>query len=307
MSSLVPTDARENKLQRVKMLISSKKVTFSQLIPKHVSLDKVMRLAFTAYQNPKLWDCDPNSLIGAMVDCCRLGLEPDGTEGAFVPYSGIIQFQPMYRGLISLARRSGRVGSVQAFVVYEKDKHRVVLGSEPKIEHEMYTDGDRGKPLFVYSVIGLPNGEKQFDVMTATDVNRIRDRSKAYKQNPGSTPWGTDWEEMAKKTVTKRALKYAPRSVELAQALDHDSALEHDGDSPGASLGWDDVPEKVPHQREQVSDAPAAIATSAEPPSESRASKASSPQPKKPLAPIDVPGETGADEGGEELADGSQD
>ena len=103
MSSLQPADARENKLQRVKSLISSKKVTFSQLIPRHVSLDKVMRLAFTAYLNPKLWDCDPNSLIGAMVDCCRLGLEPDGTEGAFVPYSGIIQFQPMFSSRWPLA------------------------------------------------------------------------------------------------------------------------------------------------------------------------------------------------------------
>ena len=244
---------KPNRLAQVKTMISAKKVAFQQLLPAHVSLDKMLRLAFTAYQNPKLSDCDPNSLISAMIDSCRLGLEPDGVEGAFVPYDGQIQFQPMYRGLISLARRSGEVTSIQAFVVYERDKYRVVLGSDPHIEHEMFTEGDRGKPIFVYSVIGLRGGEKQFDVMTISDVNRIRDRSKAYKKNPQSTPWGTDPDEMAKKTITKRNLKYAPRSVELQRALDHDNALDHDEDPRPAALGWDDVDE---NGQRKVIDAP---------------------------------------------------
>ncbi|TIW78978.1 MAG: hypothetical protein E5V53_20830, partial [Mesorhizobium sp.] len=75
------------------------------------------------------------------------------------------------------------------------------------------------------------------EVMTVEDVNRIRDRSDAWRAHKAgkikSTPWATDWSEMARKTVFRRLSKYLPASSDrddrLAQAaerIDEDYTFE---------------------------------------------------------------------------------
>lgn len=58
--------------------------------------------------------------------------------------------------------------------------------------------------------------------MTFDEIEAIRKRSKASS----SGPWKTDWDEMAKKTVFRRASKW----IQLSPHLDR--ALEHDWDTP---------------------------------------------------------------------------
>jgi hypothetical protein len=55
-------------------------------------------------------------------------------------------------------------------------------------------------------------------VMTKDEVDAIRKRSKAS----GSGPWVTDYNEMAKKTVVRRASKKWPLDAELAEAVNND-------------------------------------------------------------------------------------
>jgi recombination protein RecT len=58
--------------------------------------------------------------------------------------------------------------------------------------------------------------------MSKKDVDAIRARSKAS----GSGPWVTDYVEMARKTVLKRACKYLPMAIEINDALDQDTKTE---------------------------------------------------------------------------------
>ena len=62
-----------------------------------------------------------------------------------------------------------------------------------------------------------------YDVMSVEDVrNHAKRFSKAYSNGP----WQTNFEEMAKKTVLKRVLKYAPLKSDFVRAVAQDETIK---------------------------------------------------------------------------------
>ena len=92
--------------------------------------------------------------------------------------------------------------------MYENDKFEYELGLEPKLKH-IPAMRDRGEIAWVYAVYHLTSGGFGFEVMSYDDVERHRKQFSAAS-GKGSSPWDSNWEAMAKKTVIKKALKYAP-------------------------------------------------------------------------------------------------
>lgn len=213
-------------LNNVKQLLEASKTAIASRLPKHVTADRLTKVALTAVnKTPALLACTKESLLMSIMQAAELGLEPGGAlgEGYLVPYGKQCQFIPGYRGLISLARRSGQIVSLEAHVVHAKDAFTFELGLESKLVHvPNLEDEDPGPLRFVYAVAKLQGGGVQFDVMSKAQVDKIRGRSKAGS----SGPWVTDYEEMARKTVVRRLFKYLPVSVELAQALELQAAAE---------------------------------------------------------------------------------
>jgi len=57
--------------------------------PRHLTPDRIIRIAMTSIQQtPKLADCTKESLLGSVLTCTQLGLEPDGVSGKayLIPY-----------------------------------------------------------------------------------------------------------------------------------------------------------------------------------------------------------------------------
>lgn len=84
---------------------------------------------------------------------------------------------------------------------------------------------DRGKPVYYYAVFTLINGGFGFDVMTKEEINVHKNK---YSQAAGSkySPWSTNFDDMAKKTVLKRVLKYAPIRTEFARKINNDETIK---------------------------------------------------------------------------------
>ena len=213
-------------------LLEKSQQAISAALPKHITPERMMRVARTAIQTtPALRECTPMSVIGSIVEAAQLGLEPNGVlgEAYLVPFYNNktkrkeCQLIPGYRGYIGLARRSGEVQSISAEVVYSKDHFDFEYGLDEKLVHRPHLGEDRGKPVAVYAVCRFKDeGGHHFVVMGLDEVEKIRAGSKAGD----SGPWNTHWAEMAKKTAIRRLMKYLPLSVELQRATMIDEYAE---------------------------------------------------------------------------------
>ena len=223
----------------IRQMIEKRKDEFTKALPKHLTVDRLMRVALTCIgKTPDLQKCTGASLCGAILQCAELGLEPGGALGHayLVPFKqnhddGSVTFNCTliigYRGLIELARRSGDLAQIEAHVVYSGDTFELEFGLSPKLRHVPLLAGNRGSPVCVYAVARLGDGAMHVEVMTRDEVEGIRKRSRAGN----SGPWKTDWDEMARKTVVRRETKYLPMSSErLARALEIDDEQFVDGE-----------------------------------------------------------------------------
>lgn len=211
--------------------IKSMEGEIAKALPSVITPERFTRIILSAISvNPKLGGCTPQSFLGAMMTSAQLGLEVNTPLGqAYVlPYmnKGVMeaQFQLGYKGLIDLAYRSGEVEVIQAHVVYANDEFHCEYGLDPKLTHKP-ADRDRGEPVKVYAVFKTKSGGFGFEVMSMDDVrNHAAKYSKAYGSN--FSPWKTNFEEMAKKTVLKRVLKYAPLKSDFIRAAVQDETIK---------------------------------------------------------------------------------
>ena len=173
------------------------------------------------------------SFYGAVLEAAALGLEIGvGGQGYLIPFKGKVTFIPGYQGLAQLAYKSSRVAKIEAGVVHEKDEFHF-QDAPSDCKHTRCEDKDRG--AFISAYAGWLNafGSWSWDRMFDWEIQKVQDRAAAGKSK--SSPWNhpDDVNEMRKKTVFKRLMKYMPVSVEdrsLARAIELDNISEVGGD-----------------------------------------------------------------------------
>lgn len=203
----------------------------AKALPSVLTPERFTRITLSALStDAKLAQTTPKSFLGAMMTSAQLGMEPNTPLGQayLIPYKnhGVLecQFQLGYKGLIDLAYRSGQVSTIQAQTVYANDEFEYELGLEPKLRH-VPAKTNRGEPVFFYAVFHTKDGGYGYEVMSIDDV---RTHAKKYSKAYGNGPWQTNFEEMAKKTVLKKALKYAPLKTEFVRGLSADETIKSD-------------------------------------------------------------------------------
>lgn len=205
----------------------------AKALPSVITPERFTRITLSALSSdPKLASTTPKSFLAAMMTAAQLGVEPNTPLGQayLLPYynKGALecQFQLGYKGILDLAYRSGEISVIQAHVVYEKDEFDFELGLEAKLRHKPAMK-DRGEPIAFYAVFKTKDGGYGFEVMSVDDV---RAHAKKYSKSYASSfsPWSTNFEEMGKKTVLKRVLKYAPLKSDFARQIASDETIKHD-------------------------------------------------------------------------------
>ena len=217
----------------VQDLIRQMEPEIKKALPSTITPERFTRIVLSALSTtPQLAVCTPKSFLGAMMTAAQLGMEVNTPLGQcyLIPYKnhGIdeVQFQLGYKGLIDLAYRGGEVQTIQAHTVFENDEFEYEYGLDPKLTHKP-AKSNRGAPIAYYAIFRTKSGGYSFEVMSIDDVKNHRDKfSKAA--NRGFSPWQTNFDEMAKKTVLKQALKYAPMSTETARSISADETIKTD-------------------------------------------------------------------------------
>jgi recombination protein RecT len=202
----------------------------AKALPKFFDLDRFTRSAISEFRlNPALQQCSVPSVLGYFMQAAMCGLEPATTLGQCyaVPFKNgktgemEAQFILGYRGMMSIARRSGDLARIEAHIVHEKDEFSLSYGLNPDIEHKPFIDGDPGEVRGAYCVVWFKDGNCQYRFMPKSEIDKHRSRSKAGRFGP----WVTDYEEMCLKTVFRSMFKWLPISLEAAQAVKNDDAV----------------------------------------------------------------------------------
>lgn len=221
-------------------------------LPAHIKPERFERnLIIAVTQQPKLLNCNPHEVFAEVSKAAALGLYLDpqlGEAYLIVSWNGrerkeVPQLRLGYRGLIKLGRQSGEIAQLYAHEARANDMLRVSLGSSKELVHEpdyLVSEDERGEIVLYYAVVVYKDGSKDFEPMTIRDLEAIRDRSDGWRAYADgkikSTPWSTDFGEMAKKTVLRRLMKRLPQSPEIADALAVEDTDYREDPTPGPRL-----------------------------------------------------------------------
>lgn len=223
--------AVQKKRSGMKDYVESMAPAIEAALPSVMTPERFTRITLSALStNPKLQECTPQSFLGAMMTAAQLGLEPNTPLGQayLIPFRnhGVMecQFQLGYKGMLDLVYRSGEVSIIQAHTVYSNDQFEYELGLDPKLQHKPAM-GDRGDPIAYYAVFKTKDGGYAFQVMS---VDEVRKHAQKYSKSYGSGPWQTNFDEMAKKTVLKKVLKYAPLKSDFVRQTMQDETIKRE-------------------------------------------------------------------------------
>ena len=110
------------------------------------------------------------------------------------------------------------------FPYKDANKRAYSFGLKPELKH-IPASGERGEPVYVYAIFHTKDGGYGFEVCSIDD---IRAHAQRYSKSFQNGPWQTNFEEMAKKTVLKRVLKYAPLKSEFLRGLAQDETIKQE-------------------------------------------------------------------------------
>jgi recombination protein RecT len=242
-TALVPLD---KKFEHVSGLLEKLKPAMGAALPKHMNPDRMARLVLTCIRKtPALLDCDPRSLLAAVMNASQLGLEIDGYEAHLVPFAGQVTLIPDYKGLVKLMWNSGMVESIQADVAKEGDLFRYTKGDDEKIVHEPAEPDSKTWPVIdgkkvedgqreithAYAIITIKGGGKQRCVIGRSALEALRKKQLARVRKPHESPWMTHFEAMCKKTALRQISKFVPRATDRAALLHYATQLEDAADA----------------------------------------------------------------------------
>lgn len=195
--------------------------------------EREKQFAIQAFQGNKfLFDTaskNQASLQNAIINVASIGisLNPANKHAYLVPRDGKVCLDISYMGLMHLAMSSGSILWGQCKIVFENDTY-TNNGLDKSPTHSYSAFGDRGQVVGAYCTVKTCHGDYLTDEMSVADIINIQNSSKAK-----NGPWKTHWNEMARKTVVKRASKYWPSIDRLSNAIhllntDNNEGLEDD-------------------------------------------------------------------------------
>lgn len=228
--------AKITKSMSIADLIKTLEPEIRKALPSVISTERFTRMALSALNNnPQLMECTQMSFLAALMNAAQLGLEPNTPLGQayLIPYKNKgkleCQFQLGFKGMIDLIYRNENVQTIQAHCVHENDEFVYSYGLNPRLEHipSVNEKGDRGEVVQVYAMYKLANGGYGFEVLSRREIDR---HAEKYSKSFGSdfSPWRTDYDSMAKKTVIKKLLKYAPLKTDVIRAVSTDSSIKNE-------------------------------------------------------------------------------
>ena len=179
--------------------------------------------------NPKLKECEHRSIVGAagLAAITDLSISPTLGQAYIVPFKGKATFQVGWKGLVQLAHRTGKYTALNAGKVCEGE----ITGINPVTGEAILGEKTSDEVVGYVAYMRLTNGFEKTLYMTKAEIEEHAlkySQSYAYDKKFGkkSSPWSTNFDAMASKTVLKRLLNnYGILSTEMAEVIQADQGV----------------------------------------------------------------------------------
>lgn len=233
-------------------MIGRQEEAVARALPASMDAGRFVRMVLTEVRRtPKLAQCDPATLLGAMMLSAQTGLEPGGPLGqAFlIPRWSSrnkcheAQFQIGYRGLVQLAARSGV--TLQAHTVRDGDLFDWQYGTDEYVKHKPGLDSSAPSVAW-YAIARFVDGRPP--LFTVIDRN-VAEQAKSAGSAGDRGPWSTHYDAMAEKTAAIRLARWLPLSTDVSYAVAADGAIVR-----GADVSVEAAAESVPEPELMDSD-----------------------------------------------------
>ena len=214
--------AQPNGQKNVIDLIDRNQAELQKLLGDVLTVEQFKTAAMTYLRNtPKLYDCDPYSVVGGLRLGAQLGLTL-GPLGHFylVPFKNQAQFILGYRGMVELAYRSGKLKRIEANIVREGDAFSFRHGTRAQLDWTPSGEPAERARQCVYALAQLTTGGCPFIVLYPGDVER-RMKSSASAKHPDS-PWQQHTDAMWRKSAVRALQPWLPQTREAAVAVERD-------------------------------------------------------------------------------------
>lgn len=197
-------------------------------LPNNYSPENALQSAWLMLQDvqtrdkkPALEACSKNSIAMCLFKMVQLGLNPAKNQCYFVPYGNDLVCMTSYFGQVLIAKRAG-LKDVKANLILEGDEFNYKIEADGRkviTEHNQPFSNFGNAIIGAYCVVTLPDGVQDTDIMTIDEIKQ------SWKQGAtnGNSPAHKNFEgEMAKRTVTNRAIKMFVNSSDDAVLMDDD-------------------------------------------------------------------------------------
>jgi phage RecT family recombinase len=254
---------------------------------KYMTKERLLRLCVNAVKKtPRLMDCDPQTVLGAMMTSCALGLEPNTVQqqAFLIPYKRRAkvgndwidvydcQFQIGARGYVTLAYRSEHIQNLDAAAIHDGDHFKHRRGTSAFLEYETSLK-DRGPLIGAFSYVRMTSGAESSVVLPLDELMKIRARSETYRalvrnlesaqsdkdrekaeRNLAETPWVMWEDDMATKSAIKKHAKNLP--IAAGDAFAVAAGVDEQGETGVLDLGAMVDPDRARAAMADVDDVP---------------------------------------------------
>jgi recombination protein RecT len=230
----------QKKQETMQALIERSSKELGRALPAHLNSERLVRIALTCIrQVPDLALCTPASFLGALFTAAQVGIEPIAGRAYLIPFNNSrknekgewrtvkeCQLIIGYKGLVEMFYRHASAIQLDWGVVHDNDDFKYSLGTNAALTHYPSLK-DRGDAVAYWAMATLKGGGKPFVVMSkAQCIDHGQKHSKTWDKRNGkfydNSPWSTNFDAMALKTVFIQLAKLLPLSVELQTVIQQD-------------------------------------------------------------------------------------
>ena len=261
LKAVVTGEKKQSPVAAFSSFLDKLKPQMALALPKHLTADRMTRLALTAFSTSEaLQRCTTKSIAASIMTAGQLGLEP-GVNGAgfLVPYGTTCTFVPGWKGLVDLVSRSGR-GTVFTGVIFKDQEYTFIDGAKRDLIIHNETDLDDPADITHAYAIGWVK-DATMPIIELWRVSKIKKHRDKYNRQGQKHYSFRDWEMYARKVPLLQVIKYMPCSIEVANAVALSEAADRGRGAviDGGFVVEEDVPEGVDKQTGEITPPPAQI------------------------------------------------